>query len=211
MLGNAIVAFSQGIAYFHAGQEILRSKSLDRNSYDSGDWFNRIDWSLQDNFFGSGLPPANDNREHWPLMQPLLADASIKPTAADIRFARDAFLDLLRIRASSSLFRLRTADEVARRLKFPNTGPAQVPTVVAGHLDGSGLAGAGFKELLYLVNVDKVAHTLTIDALKGRPFTLHPVHAAPTAGDARAGAARFAAEQGAFTVPARTAVVFVVN
>ncbi|RYF04574.1 MAG: DUF3372 domain-containing protein [Oxalobacteraceae bacterium] len=39
MLGAALVAFSQGIAYFHAGQDILRSKSLDRNSYDSGDWF----------------------------------------------------------------------------------------------------------------------------------------------------------------------------
>jgi hypothetical protein len=30
-----VVAFSQGIAYFHAGQEMLRSKSMDRNSYDS--------------------------------------------------------------------------------------------------------------------------------------------------------------------------------
>ena len=35
----------QGVAYFHAGIDTLRSKSLDRNSYDSGDWFNRIDWS----------------------------------------------------------------------------------------------------------------------------------------------------------------------
>ena len=211
VLGNAIVAFSQGIAYFHAGQEILRSKSLDRNSYDSGDWFNRIDWSLQDNFFGSGLPPASDNREHWPLMKPLLADASIKPSAADIRFARDAFLDLLRIRASSSLFRLRDASEVQRRLSFPNSGPAQVPTLLAGHVDGAGLAGAGFRELLYLINVDKVVRTLTIDAMKGRPFALHPVHRAPTAGDPRARMARFAVEQGAFTVPARTAVVFVVE
>ncbi len=51
-LGAAIVAFSQGIAYFHAGQDILRSKSLDRNSFDSGDWFNRLDWSYADNHFG---------------------------------------------------------------------------------------------------------------------------------------------------------------
>ena len=48
---------SQGVAYLHAGHDMLRSKSLDRNSYDSGDWFNRIDWS-QDNHFASGLPPA---------------------------------------------------------------------------------------------------------------------------------------------------------
>ena len=51
MLGAAIAAFSQGIAYFHAGQDILRSKSMDRNSYDSGDWFNRLDWDLPDQPF----------------------------------------------------------------------------------------------------------------------------------------------------------------
>ena len=45
ILAAALNAFSQGIAYFHAGMELLRSKSLDRNSFDSGDWFNRIDWT----------------------------------------------------------------------------------------------------------------------------------------------------------------------
>ncbi len=47
VLGLAINAFSQGVAYFHAGSDILRSKSLDRNSFNSGDWFNRIDWTYQ--------------------------------------------------------------------------------------------------------------------------------------------------------------------
>ena len=88
---------------------------------------------------------------------------------------------------------------------------AQVPTVLAGHLDGNGYAGAGFKEVLYLVNVDKQPQTLTVDALKGKSFVLHPVHSAPGAADKRAAAATYAAATGAFTVPARTAVVFVVN
>ena len=35
-LAAALVAFSQGIAFFHAGDDILRSKSLDRDSYNSG-------------------------------------------------------------------------------------------------------------------------------------------------------------------------------
>jgi pullulanase len=43
--GPGTDGFSQGIAYFHAGVEMLRSKSMDRNSYDSGDWFNRLDWT----------------------------------------------------------------------------------------------------------------------------------------------------------------------
>lgn len=33
-----LIAVSQGIAFFHAGDELLRSKSLDRDSYNSGDW-----------------------------------------------------------------------------------------------------------------------------------------------------------------------------
>lgn len=37
-LAEALVAFSQGVAFFHAGCDILRSKSLDRDSYNSGDW-----------------------------------------------------------------------------------------------------------------------------------------------------------------------------
>ena len=35
-LAHALVAFGQGIAFFHAGCDILRSKSLDRDSYNSG-------------------------------------------------------------------------------------------------------------------------------------------------------------------------------
>ena len=73
MLGAAVVALSQGVAYFHAGMELLRSKSLDRNSFDSGDWFNRIDWTATDNHFGTGLPPAPENGRDYALLRPLLA------------------------------------------------------------------------------------------------------------------------------------------
>ncbi len=211
-LGAALVAFSQGIAYFHAGQEILRSKSLDRNSYDSGDWFNRLDWTLQDNGFGAGLPPERDNKDHWPVMQPLLAaSASIKPTKAEMEWTRDAFFDLLRIRASSSLFRLRSADEVAKRLTFHNTGPSQVPALLVAHLDGKGHAGANFKEIVLLINADAAAQTVTVLELAGKPYALHPVHRAAGSADARAATASYAATSGAFSVPARTAVVFVAD
>ena len=212
ILAAALNAFSQGIAYFHAGMELLRSKSMDRNSFNSGDWFNRIDWTGQDNYFGIGLPPAKQNAASWPLMRPRLADASLKPKPADIAWTREAFKDLLRIRASSTLFRLRTADDVAARLHFYNTGPDQVPQVMAGHLDGRGYQGAGFGEILYLVNVDTEPHTLQLDAERGKHYVLHPVHRAPGAADRRAAElSRYEAGTGRFTVPARTAVVFVVK
>jgi pullulanase len=212
VLAAALNAFSQGIAYFHAGMELLRSKSMDRNSFDSGDWFNRIDWTGQDNFFGTGLPPARENAASWPLMRPRLADPRLDPRPTDIAWTRAAFSDLLRIRSSSTLFRLRTAADVMERLRFLNTGPQQVPEVIVGHLLGRGYPGANFSEMLYLVNVDIEPHTLQFDGERHKPYVLHPVHRASGATDRRAAEqAHYDAASGHFTVPARTAVVFVVE
>jgi pullulanase len=57
----------QGIPFFHAGDDTLRSKSLDRDSYNSGDWFNRLDFSYETNNFGVGLPPKEKNEEKWDM------------------------------------------------------------------------------------------------------------------------------------------------
>ena len=212
MLAVAINAFSQGVAYFHAGGETLRSKSLDGNSYDSGDWFNRIDWTFTDNYFGTGAPPKGDNAAHYEQIKPLLANADIRPRPKDIRWTRDQFYDLLRLRASTSLFRLATAKDIEERLTFFNTGPAQKPTVLIGHLRGEGYPGANFKEVLYLVNVDKVSQSLVLDSQRGKPLVLHPVHLAKDAADKKPERdALFDVTTGAFTVPARTAVVYVVR
>ncbi|MFI5335596.1 MAG: pullulanase-type alpha-1,6-glucosidase [Opitutales bacterium] len=211
VVGNALVLFSQGIAYLHAGQEMLRSKSLDRNSFNSGDVFNRIDWTLNTNYFGTGLPPAWDNESSWPQMQPLLARMKeIAPTSDDIRFTWAATLDLLRIRRSSALFRLRTAADVKQRLRFLNTGPGARPSVLIAHLEGRGCPGAGFAEVLYALNADVTSQVIALPAEASKPWVLHPVQAAATAGDPRAREAGFDPAAGTLTVPARTAVVFVI-
>jgi hypothetical protein len=185
---------------------------MDRNSFNSGDWFNRVDWSARDNFFGAGLPPAPDNESSWPWMRPRLADPRLRPSAADMAWSRDAFLDLLRIRSSSTLFRMPGAEDVVERLSFPNTGPGQLPEVIAGHLQGRGYPGAGFVEILYLVNVGLESRTLVLPAERGKRYVLHPVHRAPGAADRRAAeSASYEASLGAFAVPPRTAVVFVVE
>ncbi len=66
-LGISILTMAQGVPFYHAGVEILRSKSGDENSYDSGDWFNRLDFSYQHNGWASGLPPrwVHDNYQAW--------------------------------------------------------------------------------------------------------------------------------------------------
>ncbi|MES2127317.1 MAG: alpha-1,6-glucosidase domain-containing protein [Pseudomonadota bacterium] len=201
VLGAAINAFSQGVAYFHAGLDTLRSKSLDRDSFNSGDWFNRIDWSYQDNYFGIGLPPFDANGKDYALIKPLLANGAIKPTPADIAFTRDAFRDLLKIRASSTLFRLRTAGEIRQRLHFYDSG-AQL---IGAHLDGRGYAGAAFKGISYFINVDTVAHSVSLAEEKGKTYHLHPAHTS----DKRVAAAKYERATGTFTIPPRSAVAFV--
>ena len=212
ILGAALTAFSQGVAYFHAGIDTLRSKSMDRNSYDSGDWFNRLDWTYRDNGFGAGLPPKADNGAMYPLLAPLLANPAIKPRPADIDWTRRAFLDLLKIRASTPLLRLSTADAVKARLTFPGSGPLQNPALIAIRLDGTGMAEARFKAVMLFINVSPLAQTLSVPTEPGAvwpDWTLHPVHRSATAADQRAAQAHFAA--GVFSVPGRTAVAFVVE
>ena len=73
-LSLSLVGLAQGIPFFDLGGDLLRSKSLDRNSYDSGDWFNQVDFTASGNNFGVGLPPAWDNQSRWGIMGPLLAN-----------------------------------------------------------------------------------------------------------------------------------------
>ncbi len=87
----------------------------------------------------------------------------------------------------------------------------QVASVLAAHLDGRNYSGAGFRDVLYFVNVDKVGQTLTIPEEAGKQYRLHPVHTAYDAADRRAGSATYDSASGRFTLPPRTAVVFVVR
>ncbi|WP_457390170.1 alpha-1,6-glucosidase domain-containing protein [Roseateles sp. P5_E1] len=214
MLGAAVVAFSQGIAYFHAGQDILRSKSMDRNSYDSGDWFNRLDWSYKSNHFGTGLPPRQDNfgkdGRDWALARERLTDGAISPGPAEIAWARDVFRDLLQIRASTPLLRLSSAAEIKKRLSFPGSGPSQNPVLVATRIDGKGLPGAGFKAVMTLINVAPTAQTLNLPEEASAVWRLHPAQRHSQAADRRV-AREAKAVRGVFDVPARSAAVFVLD
>ena len=210
MLAGALVAFSQGVAYFHAGQEILRSKSLDGNSYDSGDLFNVLDWSYQSNSFGSAVPEMQGSPTANALSRELLKDAQLKPSATDILWTRNAYLDLLKIRKSSKLFRLETAQDVQVRLTFFNTDAQADPRLIAGHLQGHDLND--FAELIYFVNAAEQPQSLEIPELAQKAFELHPVQASAKAADARPrDNAKYQKANGAFEIPARSAVVFVVK
>ena len=210
ILASAINAFSQGVAYFHAGVDTLRSKSLDRNSYDSGDWFNRLDWRYRTNHFGTGLPPRQDNfgkdGRDWALARERLADPGIAPGPAEIAWTRDVFRDLLKIRAGTPLLRLRSAAEIKKRVSFTGSGPGQNPVLVATRVDGQGLPGP--RAVMTLINVAPTAQVLALPEEAGARWTLHPVQR--RGADARMRReARF--RDGRFEVPARSAAVFVLD
>lgn len=62
-----------------------------------------------------------------------LRDPRLRPSAEDIAWTRDAFLDLLRIRSSTPAFRLRSAEEIRRRLYFPRTTTRSIKRDPDGH------------------------------------------------------------------------------
>ncbi|MFT3945011.1 MAG: pullulanase-type alpha-1,6-glucosidase [Ancrocorticia sp.] len=122
-LSLATVTLGQSPVFWHAGTDLLRSKSMDTNSYNSGDWFNAVDWSGRESNFGVGMPPAPDNARRWDGMRPFLADPANKPDAAAIAAAREQARDLLRLRACSPLFRLGSAELIKEMVSFPCAGP----------------------------------------------------------------------------------------
>lgn len=202
-LSLATAVLSQGTTFVHAGSERLRSKSLDRNSYDSGDWFNRLLWDCaQGNGFGSGLPPRAGNEAKWPYARPLLADPALKPDCAAINAARARYGELLRIRASSPAFALGTLAEVRGRLTFPSSAEG----VIAMHVDTGGL-DPRWRSVTVVFNATPSEHAQAMPSLAGREVSLHPVQAGSS--DPIVRRSSFDPATGALTVPARTVAVFV--
>jgi pullulanase-type alpha-1,6-glucosidase len=211
-LANSVVMFSQGVAFFHAGDDILRSKSGDKNSYNSGDWFNRLDFTYQTNNWGVGLPPVGDNKDNWSILQPLLANPDLKPTQANIEDALANFEELLEIRKSSPLFHLPTAQDITDRLTFQNVGPDQIPGLIVMTLaDGGSLADLdpNYDKIVVLFNSSSQTVTFTDDSLKGVNLELHPVYA--DSHDPVVKTSTFDSAAGTFSIPGRTTAVFVLK
>ncbi len=204
-LGLSLVALSQGTPFFHAGDDLLRSKSLDRNSYNSGDWFNRLDFSYRTNNWGVGLPPGAENEANWPLMSRLLGELPA-PGEADIRRSAEHLQEMLTIRGGSPLFHLRTAEAVQNSLHFYNTGPQQTPGVIVMHLTDAANADPEVEGMAVVFNGTPGVQRLNVPELAGRTLRLHPVQAA--GGDPLVRFSR-ARPNGTLLVPGRTTAVFI--
>ncbi|MFB4425032.1 pullulanase-type alpha-1,6-glucosidase [Streptomyces sp. QL37] len=197
VVAMATAVLSQGPALSQAGTDLLRSKSLDRNSYDSGDWFNALHWDCRKgNGFGRGLPPAADNKDKWSYGAPLLTADALTPGCAEITGASAAYQDLLTIRTTEKDFGLATTEQVQSTLSFPLSGKEETPGVITMRLG----------DLVVVMNATPGTQSQDIPGLAGKAYALHPVQAAGA--DAAVKKSSYEGKSGSFTVPGRTVAVF---
>lgn len=209
-IAGTLPMFSQGIPFFQMGGDLIRSKSMDRNTYDAGDWFNWVDFTQSSNNWNVGLPLAQDNQGQWNVMSNLIANANTQVTPSHIGLSAAVFADALAIRKSSKLFRLTTAQDISARVGFHNTGTGQTQGLIVMSLDdGSGLVDLDPNNDAVVVVVNGTDSQQSHTILTASDFELHQVQQM-SADDIVAGAS-FTQDltSGTFIVPALTTAVFV--
>jgi pullulanase len=207
VLAMSLVELGQGVPFFQAGDDLLRSKDMDQNSYDSGDWFNKIDWSGQTANWGIGLPIASQNGGQWSIMTPLLSDPAYAPQPQNIAYSGNAFREFLQIRYSSRLFRMPTFAEVQQNLSFLNTGPNQVPGLIVMRLNANGGDYGRYTNILVVFNATNQQVTFTDGSLAGLHLSLHPVQR--SSNDPLTRQSSFNSKAASATVAGLTTAVFV--
>jgi hypothetical protein len=203
-VGLSVILLGQGVPFLHAGSDILRSKSGDRDSYDSGDWFNELDWTLSGTKWAQGLPIADKNETMWPTLE-VKYQVVPRPDSAALQRTFDNFREMLQIRKSSGLFRLRDGAQIKQRVKFYNTGPTQIPGLIAMGIEGCtnpNEPAPNTGAIMVLFNASDTPQTLAL--MGSETWALHPVLAASTDPVVRTASH----DANGFHVPARTTAVF---
>ncbi len=208
VLAMSVIQLGQAVPFFQGGDDLLRSKDMDQNSYDSGDWFNKIDWTTRGANWGIGLPIASQNQNQWPLMQPLLSNGMYAPTVADIQSTTAAYQEFMKIRYSSGLFRMATLSEIQSSLSFLNTGKTQTPGLIVMKLDASQPGKYGpYNHVVVVFNATNKQVSFTDARLVGLSLQLHPVQ--QQSSDTATRESTFDPKLGTVTVPSLTTAVFV--
>jgi pullulanase len=212
LLGLSLVIFGQGVPFIHAGAEMLRSKSGDGDSYNSSDWFNRLDFTYSDNNWGVGLPPAEKNQADWNFWKPRLTEKEMKPDPELIKLSVEVFCEFLRIRQSSRLFRLRTKENVLRRVRFLDSEKKaeKIPSLIVKEISDDfkdRSLDTEYKRIIVFFNADKEIARFFHPSFVGTRLILHPIQAKST--DQIIKQAFFNAERATVEIPPRSTAVFV--
>ncbi|WP_260391820.1 pullulanase-type alpha-1,6-glucosidase [Aeromonas enteropelogenes] len=209
----ATAMLGQGIPFTHAGVELLRSKSMERDSYDSGDWYNWVDYTLADNNFDKGLPRKDKDGDNYPLIEQVLGK-HVKPSGADMATMVGFYQELAELRQSSRLLRLGSGAEVIKRVDFRNTGPDQVPGFIVMTVDDGVNAGADLDPaidgLVVMINATNAPQSIG-DFRDGndQPIDLTSLQLSPAHHGGESIARDAAVNGGTLTLGAWSAAVFV--
>jgi pullulanase len=205
------VMFAQGVPFFHAGDDILRSKSGDTDSYNSGDWFNQVDWTMTKSGWGLGLPGKEKNNSAWSILRPLLRNAAVRPQEADIKNAHEVFKDMLRLRKAEPMFRLRTPEEIQAHVTFPASGATQPAGLIAMRLSQNAVSNGTVEgkagDLMVVFNGTPAPKSFQAEEFKGQVWELHGIQA--NGHDEVVKTSKFHPLTGEFTAAQRSAAVFV--
>ncbi len=134
-LAAAIIFTSQGKAFMHGGEEMLRTKpdpdniesGIDHNSYDSGDLTNQIDWSRKDKY------------------------------AEVVEY----YKGLIELRKSHEAFRMETMEEIKKGLTFINENEDYLIAFRLMEQDGTD----EWQKIVVIYNANRTARTITVDGV----------------------------------------------
>ncbi|PHM39483.1 pullulanase [Xenorhabdus mauleonii] len=120
----APVFLGQGLAFDQQGSELLRSKSFTRDSYNAGDWFNRVSYDYRDNNYDVGLPEYGNDGVNYSLINRVKNQVK-KPGRDELSQMMVFYQELLQLRQLSPLMSLGDGAAVKQRVNFVNVGPRQ--------------------------------------------------------------------------------------
>ncbi|PHM74755.1 pullulanase-type alpha-1,6-glucosidase [Xenorhabdus kozodoii] len=204
----ATVFLGQGLAFDQQGSELLRSKSFTRDSYDAGDWFNRVSYDYQDNNYDVGLPERDNDGQNYPLINRVKNQVE-KPGQNELLRMVAFYQELLRLRQFSPLMALGDGQAVKQRVNFVNVGPHQhigllVMTIDDGNMT-SGDRDPRFDGLVVVINA--APWPMTFDDLNVKGLKLNDIQR--ELGEASLAAGIQITEKGEVTLPAWSAAVLV--
>ena len=196
----------QGIAFDQQGSELLRSKSFTRDSYDSGDWFNRVDYAMQDNNFNVGMPRISDDGSNYDVIS-RVKEMVATPGEAELKQMTAFYRELTGLRKSSPLFTLGDGSAVMKRVDFRNTGPDQQAGLLIMTIDDGVQAGASLDSRVdgLVVAINAASESRTLNDFTGDNLQLSTIQQA--AGDGSLASGVEIAANGAITLPAWSVAV----
>lgn len=198
----SVPMLSQGIVFLHMGVDVLRSKSLQRDSFDAGDWYNSVDFTGLSHNWNIGLPSKDKDGQNYGIIAKVIQDPNTKPNFENIDLAKKLFKEWLSIRKSSPLFSLQSEQAVLDGVTFLNTGPDSMPGLIVMQITDTQAIDENYEEIILVFNPSNTEQQIAYSA---EAFSLHPVQM--NSADMTIRTASAATE--GFTVPALTTAVFV--